>query len=93
MKGTVAQVLLARRQKGTVMNFGLGFRIVEQEREEAYERAMSRYRAEKAQEQRRATSLGGMGRGARRISRQEAIALLLKRGHIRGALKLQNGIR
>jgi hypothetical protein len=34
-----------------------------------------------------------LGRGARRISRQEAIALLMKRGHTRGALKLANGNR
>jgi hypothetical protein len=77
------------------MNLGLAFRIVELERQEAYERALSRYRAEKAREQRSVTTRGpsSLGRGARRISRQEAIALLLKRGHVRGAWKLQNGVR
>jgi hypothetical protein len=74
---------------------GLGFRIIELERQEAVDRAMARYRSQQAREQRRTTSRGnaGLGRGARRISRQEAIALLMKRGHVRGALKLQNGSR
>jgi hypothetical protein len=35
------------------MKWGLGARIIELEHQEAYERAMSRYRAEKAREQRR----------------------------------------
>jgi hypothetical protein len=76
----------------------LGFVIDQLEREEAAARAMARYRAareQQAREHRRVTSRGttGLGRGAHRISRQEAIALLMKRGHVRGALKLQNGIR
>jgi hypothetical protein len=74
------------------MKWGLGARIIELERQEAYERAMSRYRAQQAREQIRSTSRGStsLGRGARRISRQEAIALLKQRGHIRGAMKLAN---
>lgn len=72
------------------MKWGLGSRIIELERQEAYERAMSRYRAEKAREQRRSTSRGStsLGRGWRSISKAEAIALLIKRGHTRGAAKL-----
>jgi hypothetical protein len=72
------------------MKWGLGARIIELERQEAVERAMARYRAEKAREQRSVTTRGpsSLGRGARRISKAEAIALLIKRGHTRGAAKL-----
>jgi hypothetical protein len=77
------------------MNLALGFEIDRQERQEAYERAMAAYRAHQAREQRRVPTRGStsLGRGARRISKAEAIALLMKRGHTRGALKLANGGR
>jgi hypothetical protein len=78
------------------MNLGLGFAIVELERQEAVDRAMARYRAEKAREQRRRTTTRantGLGRGARRITKAQAIELLKARGHIRGALRLANGGR
>jgi hypothetical protein len=60
--------------------------FIEQERHEAYERAMARYRASQAREQR----LGAPGRGARRLSREEAVALIAKKSP-RGALKLLAG--
>jgi hypothetical protein len=67
----------------------IGWHIVEQERQEAAERAMSRYQANKAREQRRFTPRGtsGLGRGTRRISKEEAIAKIAKT-HPRSALKL-----
>jgi predicted ATPase len=74
----------------------VGWWVNELEREEAAARALSRHRAEKAREQRRVTSRGttSVGRGSRRtMTRQEAIELLLKRGHVKGALKLQSGRR
>jgi hypothetical protein len=67
----------------------IGWWVNELEREEAAARALSRYRAEKAREQRRVTSRGTTtpGRGLRRISKEEAIAKIAKT-HPRSALKL-----
>ena len=63
----------------------IGFQIVQQE---AVERAMARYRANQAvREQRPAT---GLGHGARRISREEAVAKIAKT-HPRSAWKLLAG--
>ena len=77
----------------------IGFLIVEQERQEAVERAMARYRAQKAREQRRvlaekrqAARGTGLGRGARRISKEEAVQLLIDRGHRRGAARLLHSL-
>jgi hypothetical protein len=70
----------------------IGYFLVEQEiADKAVERAMAAHRARKAREQRRVTSRGntGLGRGARRISREEAIAKIAKT-HPRSALKLLN---
>jgi hypothetical protein len=72
------------------MNLGLGFAIVELERQEAVDRAMARYRAQKAQKERRVTASprnAAPGRGLRSISKEEAIALIAKK-HPRSALKL-----
>jgi hypothetical protein len=67
----------------------IGFAIVDQERQEAYERAMSRFRAHQARDTRRGTTRGASvpGRGLRRISKEEAIAKIAKT-HPRSALKL-----
>ena len=76
----------------------LGSFIVEQEeRQKAYERAMARYHARKAREARERAKGGEsgrrestpttLGRGARRLSREEAIAMIAKK-HPRTALKL-----
>ena len=67
----------------------LGFVIDQMERQEAVERAMARYRAQQARETRRSTTGGntGLGRGARRISKEEAIAKIAKT-HPRSAWKL-----
>ena len=65
----------------------IGFLIVEQERQEAVERAMRRYRAQQAIEKRRT----GLGHGARRISREEATALVAKKNRL-GALRLIHGM-
>lgn len=68
-------------------------------RQEAAERAMARYRARKAAEERRKAAeqrraavreqrpATGLGRGARRISREEAVAMIAQK-HPRSALKL-----
>jgi hypothetical protein len=84
----------ARLEKGTAMRWGIGARILEMEQQEAYERGMAhaaRLRAQQAREKRSATTRGpAVGGGSRTISRQEAVALLMKQGHVRGALKLQN---
>jgi hypothetical protein len=64
----------------------LGFHLVALERQEAYERAMSRFRAEKPREQR--LSPARAKTGWRSISRDEAIALVAKKSP-RGAFKLQ----
>lgn len=76
----------------------IGWHIVEQERQEAVERAMARYRAQKAREQRRvlaeerqAARGTGLGRGARRISREEAVALIARKNR-RGAARLLHGL-
>ena len=65
----------------------LGYFIVQQE---AAERAMRAYRAKQAaREQRRTgnTPATGLGRGTRRISREEAAAIVAKKNP-RGALRL-----
>jgi hypothetical protein len=63
----------------------LGFHIVQQE---AAERAMAAYRAKQAvREQRPATCLG---RGARRLSREEAVEIIARKNP-RAALKLLAG--
>jgi hypothetical protein len=71
--------------------------FIEMERHEASERAMARYyeqqRIKAARERRTSTTSTGLRPGARRISKQEAIALLMKRGQVRGAMKLANGGR
>ena len=71
----------------------LGTFIVEQERQEAVERALARYKAEQSREQRRVLAgkrSAGLGRGARRISREEALAKIAKT-HPRSAWKLLQG--
>jgi hypothetical protein len=78
------------------MNLGtsVGY-FIEAERADALERAMRRFRADKAREAREALLVStpraktGLGRGARRITKAEAIALIAKRNP-RGAFKLQN---
>jgi hypothetical protein len=69
------------------MKWGLGARIIELERQEAVERAMARYRAEKPREQRRSPARARAG--WRSITRDEAIAIIGKRSP-RGAFKLQS---
>jgi hypothetical protein len=72
----------------------LGF-FIEQERHEAYERAMSRYKAEQAREKRRVSAgqrSTGLGRGARRISKDEAVQMLISRGHRRRAARLLHSL-
>ena len=61
-------------------------------RQEAYERAMANYRAKQAaREQRRTVPAEkrrpALGRGARRISKEEAVAMIAKKNP-RGALRL-----
>jgi hypothetical protein len=60
-------------------------------RQEAYERATTRYRAQKAaREQRKAVPAQrgtNLGNGTRRISKEEAVAMIAKK-HPRSALKL-----
>ena len=73
----------------------LGEFIVHQERQEAYERAMRRYRAEQAREHRRVSACRrstGLGRGARRISKEEAVQMLIDRGNRRGAARLLHSL-
>jgi hypothetical protein len=78
------------------MRWGLGARIIEMERQEAVERAMARYRADQARKQRRGAARSttraktGLGRGARTLSREEALA---KIGQVspRAALKILAG--
>jgi hypothetical protein len=69
------------------MRWGLGARIIELERQETVDRAMARYRAEKAREQ---VYRSGLGRGTRTMSREEAVAKIAKKSP-RAALKLLAG--
>jgi hypothetical protein len=75
------------------MKWGLGARIIELERQEAVERAMARYRAEKARAEKpreqRLSSARRARAGWRSITRDEAIAIIGKRSP-RGAFKLQS---
>jgi hypothetical protein len=71
------------------MRWGLGFQIIERERQEAVDRAMVRYRAEKAREKARRS---GLGRGTRTMSREAALNRIAKT-HPLSALKILNGYR
>jgi hypothetical protein len=64
----------------------IGYYIVEQE---IADKAVAAHRARQAREQRRTTTRGnrGLGHGARRISKEEAISMIAKR-HPRSAWKL-----
>ena len=64
----------------------IGWHLVELERQEAVERAMATFRKRNAVREQRRTSLG---RGSRRISRQEALNRIAAT-HPRSALKLFN---
>ena len=68
----------------------IGWHIVEQERQEAVERAMARYRARLAGEQRGTTR--GTASGGRKLSKEETVQILIARGHRRGAARLLHSL-
>ena len=67
----------------------IGWHIVEQERQEAVERAMARYRSRQAE--RRSVGPRHMT-GGRKISKEEAVQMLIARGHRRGAARLLHSL-
>lgn len=81
-------------QKGRAMNLGIANEII---RQEAVERAMARYRANQAREQRLQAARERRGVGprpvaGRKISKEEAVQLLIDRGHRRGAARLLHSL-
>ena len=77
------------------MNLGIANEII---RQEAYERAMSRFRSDQARK--RALEAARVRRsvgpqhvtGGRKISKEEAVRMLIARGHRRGAARLLHSL-